>query len=207
MTLNDRKLIIGLSIVLLLIGIAGSMDHWNTPNRFMIHLCIIYLPCLAVWFGRRFENPVYAIGFPTMFGAILILPGLLFFMKFRLDDTLFILAVAVVLQAIIAATSWGLKKFMAKRSGNATPDINTLRSTAKRTLIFSVVCAILFPQLFHPALLGTALKLEDQGAKLEGGEEIVKFAKISRIISTVALGIIATGFCLSALMAMADAFL
>ncbi|PCI57128.1 MAG: hypothetical protein COB36_02355 [Alphaproteobacteria bacterium] len=205
MTSTDRRLAIAVSILLLLSGIAGSMDHWNTPNGFMIHLCILYLPCLAVWFGRRLENPIHAIGLPAIFGIILILPGLLFFIKTSFSEALLVIALTVLLPAIIAAISRAIKKTSESRSDPSDP--NALYGSAKKMRLLSIVFFVIFPQLVQPAILDIALKLEARGKELEDGEQIIKTAKTARIISTITLGIIALGGILSALMAMLDAFL
>tara|TARA_R110002095_G_scaffold204994_1_gene188036 strand:- start:2134 stop:2754 length:621 start_codon:yes stop_codon:yes gene_type:complete len=206
MTLKDKRLMILLTGLFILTSITGGMDHWMTPNNFLIHMTVIYLPCIAVWFGRRLENPVHAIGFPVVLGLILMLPTLLFFTKrFRMDDVVMLIFMTVFLPGIIAAGSRAVKRFLVVRLDNT--DKEALRASAKKTRLLSILCFVVFPQFMQPALLDMALTLENQGKTLDNDAEIIAPAKTAQKMTMVSLGIFATIFILSLLMAMTDTFL
>ena len=145
MRTSDRRLIIISVLIFLLAGMAGGKDHWLTPNGFLPNICLLYLPCLAVWFGRRIESPVYAIGIPAGLGVLLILPTLLIFTKGNTEDRLIAVAMTVLLPAIIAAAARWLKNVRPPPGVDASKE--SLRVAAKRNLLFGIIGIVLFPQL------------------------------------------------------------
>jgi len=200
MTTTDRKIAITLGMLMLLAGIAGGIDHWNTPNGFMRNICLLYLPSIAVWFGWRLEKPTHAIGIPMALGFVLILPTLLFF---PMGGAFFILAMTVLLPGAIAIASRFVKTLLVMRNNN---DADALRNQASAVRLFSFVGIIVFPQLVQPALLDTAIKLEARGKSCDNSTQIINPAKTARIVATVVLGIIAASGVLSTLAATLDAF-
>ncbi len=201
---TDRRLAITAAIIFLVAGIAGGMDHWRTPNGFLPNICLLYLPCFAVWFGRRIENPLHAIGIPAGLGALLILPSLVIFTKGNTDDRMFAVGMTVLLPAIIAAASRMMKTVRPPPGIN--DDKETLRAAAKRNRLIGIIGVVLFPQLVQPATLDVALQLEKAGKAADHDAQIMGPAGFTKWIAKIALGIIGLAGGLSLLMALMDAF-
>jgi len=204
MRTSDRRLIIIAALIFLLAGMAGGKDNWLTPNGFLPNICLLYLPCFAVWFGRRIENPLYAIGIPAGLGLLLILPSLLIFMKGNTEGRLIAVAMTVLLPAIIAAAARWLKSVRPPPGTDASKEI--LRAAAKRNLLFGIIGIVLFPQLVQPAILDIALSLQSAGKANDQDGQILGPAGIAKWIAMICLGIIALAGMASLLMATMDAF-
>lgn len=205
MRYSDRNLAIVAALIFLWAGLAGGMDQWRTPNGFLPNICLIYLPCFAVWFGRRLENPIFAIGTPTALGAVLILPSLLVFMKDESQGRLIVILLAIVLPAVIAAGARFIKTIRPGPQPGQSKD--QLQSTARRNRVIGFIGIVLFPQLVQPATLDVALRLREVGDSKNENEAIAGPAENAKWIALVVLGIIALAGFGSLLMASADAFL
>ena len=205
MQISDRKLAIIAALIFLWAGIAGGKDHWHTPNGFLPNICLLYLPCFAVWFGRRLQNPIYAIGLPAGLGGLLILPSLVIFMKDESEGRLIAILMTVILPAIIAA---GARLLMTLRPSPKLEDgPETLRSTAGRNRLIGLIGIVFFPQLVQPATLDVALRLKAAGDASNKDQKILGPADNAKWIALVVLGIIGLAALGSLLMASMDAFL
>lgn len=203
MATADRRLAIFAVVIFILAGLAGGEDHWNTPNNFLQHICFLYLPCFAVWFGRRLDNKLYAIGFAPLLGLIAILPSFLIFSSGRYDEAPLIIGFMIVLPMVIAAVSRFLKQRAIAGEMNATPAELTAKSS--KTRLFSIIGFVVFPQLVQPALLDNSLRLEAMAKGLDDAEGIARPAKIARIITLISLTLIGIAGLLSVFVAITDA--
>lgn len=204
LTPSDRpvaKVVFGILIVA---GLAGGADHFNTPDNFAQYMSLLILPGLAVWFGRRAPDFLSAIKISAAFGAALFLPALIFLWSERFSDTLFAAGIMVLLPTIIGAGSWSMRNVL-KLGDDATSD--TVKRNSRILGVMGVVGFIVFPQLVQPIVLDAASQLK---AKVEasgvGGEHFGP-AKFGRLAAIVSLSIVALGGLLSTLMAVADAIL
>lgn len=200
----DRRLAIIAALIFLLTGMAGGKDHWLTPNGFLPNICLLYLPCFAVWFGRRIENPIHAIGIPAGLGALLILPSLVIFTKGNTDGRIFIIAMTILLPAVIAVASRLLKSI--RPTPGIDDDQKCLRTAAKRSRIFGIIGVVVFPQLVQPAMLDVALSLETAGKTADNDGQITGPAGITKWIAIIVLSLIALAGMGSLVMAVQDAF-
>jgi len=205
MQISDRKLAIIAALIFLWAGIAGGKDHWHTPNGFLPNICLLYLPCFAVWFGRRLENPVFAIGLPAGLGGLLILPSLLIFMKDESQGRLIAILLTVVLPAIIAAGARFLMTLRPMPKLEDGPD--RLRIAAGRNRLIGLIGIVLFPQLVQPATLDVALRLKKAGDASDNDQKILGPAENAKWIALVVLGLIGLAGLGSLYMASIDAFL
>lgn len=201
---SDQRLAIIATLIFLLAGMAGGKDHWNTPNGFLPNICLLYLPCLAVWFGRRLESAVSAIGIPAGLGLLLIIPSLLIFTKGNSDGRVVAIMMTVGLPAIIAAGARALKTI--RPPPRAEDGVDSLRSAAKRNRIFGIIGVLFFPQLVQPAILDVALDLKSAGSKHDNDGQILGAAEFAKWVALIVLGIIALAGMGSLLMALMDAF-